>query len=422
MDEQLLQFIWKFGLFDKANARTTAGEGITVQSSGVQNSDAGPDFSNARLTIGSTQWAGNVEVHLRASDWQRHHHQSDKAYDSVILHVVLHNDGEPARTSSGVAIPVYEVTFDRLLESRYRQLMEAQSFVPCRPLLSSMESFRLRLFLTRLAVERMEQRSARAAALLEATGNDWEEVFRRMLFRAFGFGVNAQPFEQLAQKIPAGCIGKHSGSRLQLEALLLGQAGLLGGGAQDDYHHRLLQEYALLRAKFSLSPMEPHVWKFLRTRPVNFPTIRLAQLAALLNGNANLVARVMQVKTLRDCTDIFSVTPSEYWDTHYTLGKASDSRKKPLGEKSIERIAANFVAPMLFVYGKSRAQEALCEAAVELLEQIAPERNALIDGWESMGVKPQSMFESQALLHLKQAYCDHKKCLQCAIGKQILQG
>ena len=421
MDEQLLQFIWKFGLFDKASARTATGERIEVQSPGAQNTDAGPDFGNARLTIGGVQWAGSVEVHLRASDWQRHSHQADKAYDSVILHVVQHNDCAPARTSRGVAIPVYEVRFDPQLASRYRQLMASQSFAPCRPLLEGVERFRLRLFLTRLAVERMEQRSARVAELLAASGNDWEEALRRMLFRAFGFGVNAQPFEQLAQKIPAGCIGRHGGSLLQLEALLLGQAGLLGDQPQDEYHRRLLQEYSLLRSKFSLSPMEQHVWKFLRMRPANFPTVRLAQLAALLSAEGQLAARVLAVKTLQDCAAIFSVAPSAYWDTHYMPGKASGSRKKSLGEKSVERIAANVVAPLLFAYGKSRSQEALCETAVELLEQIAPEQNAQIDGWKSMGVKPESMFESQALLHLKVAYCDQKRCLQCAIGKQILR-
>jgi hypothetical protein len=420
MDEELLQFIWKFGLFDKANARTSAGERVEVQSPGMQNSDAGPDFSNARLTIGGVQWAGSVEVHLRASDWKRHSHHDNRAYDSVILHVVQHNDCAPVRTSQGAAIPVYEVQLEQALASRYRQLMASQSFAPCRPLLGGVERFKLRLFLTRLAVERMEQRSARVAELLAASGNSWEEVFRRMLFRAFGFGVNAQPFEQLAQKIPAGCIGRHGDSLLQLEALLLGQAGLLGSQPQDEYHRRLLQEYSLLRAKFSLSPMEPHVWKFLRMRPANFPTVRLAQLAALLNANGKLAAKALEAKTLQDCTAIFSVAPSEYWDTHYMPGKASGFRKKSLGEKSVERIAANVVAPLLFAYGKSRSQEALCEAAVELLEQIAPEQNAQIEGWKSMGVKPQNMFESQALLHLKQAYCNPKKCLQCTIGREIL--
>ncbi|MDR1342886.1 MAG: DUF2851 family protein [Prevotellaceae bacterium] len=421
MDEQLLQFIWELGLFDKVNARTTTGERVEVQSSGVRNANAGPDFANARLKIGSTQWVGNVEVHLRASDWKRHHHQSDKLYDSVILHVVQRNDCNPVCNSSGVAIPVYEVAFDPSLASRYRQLMESQSFVPCRPLLGSMDSFRLRMFLTRLAVERMEQRSERIAELLAWSGNDWEAVHQRMLFRAFGFGVNAQPFEQLAQRIPPSCIAKHRSSLMQLEALLLGQAGLLDSEAPDEYHLRLLQEYCLLRAKFSLTPMERHVWKFLRTRPVNFPTIRLAQLAALLNSIGSLTSKVAEIKTLKDCMEIFSATPSEYWSTHYTLGKASKARGKSLGEKSVERIAANFVAPMLFAYGKNRSLQPLCEAAVELLEQIAPEQNAQVEGWQSMGVKPQNMFESQALLQLKQAYCDRKRCLQCTIGKQILQ-
>ncbi|MDR0415668.1 MAG: DUF2851 family protein [Prevotellaceae bacterium] len=423
MDEQLLQFIWEFGLFDKANARTATGERIEVQSAGLRNADAGPDFANARLKIGGTQWAGNVEVHLRASDWRRHNHQSDKSYDSVILHVVLHNDCEPVRNSSGVPIPVYEVAFDRQLTNRYRQLLESQSFVPCRPLLDSMESFSIRMFLTRLAVERMEQRSERIAEIMALSGNDWEATLQRTLFRAFGFGVNAQPFEQLAQKIPASCIARHRSSLLQLEALLLGQAGLLDGETldDDDYRRRLLQEYSLLRAKFSLTPMERHVWKFLRTRPVNFPTIRLAQLAALLHSTDSLISKIAEVKTLEDCVKIFSVKPSEYWSTHYTFGKISEERSKSLGKKSVERIAANFVAPMLFAYGKNRSQQQLCETAVELLEQIAPEQNAPVEGWQRMGVKPQNMFESQALLHLKQAYCDRKKCLQCTIGKQILK-
>ncbi len=422
MSEQLLQFIWKFGLFDKEGACTTTGEPLKIISAGVQNTDAGPDFSNARIKVGSTQWAGNVEVHTLASEWKRHGHQNNKAYDSVILHVVQQNDCEPICNSSGIAIPVYEMRYNQALEERFRSLMQSQEFVPCRPLLKGVESFKLRMMLTRLAVERMEQRCARVAQLLEATHNDWETVFQRMLFRAFGFGTNAEAFEQLAQSIPTACVAKHRSSQVQIEALLLGQAGLVDGASADEYHARLQKEYELLRAKFSLTPMQPHVWKFLRTRPVNFPTIRIAQLAALLHQHADLVAKALKIESLKDCISIFSVKPSEYWDTHYAFGHMSVKRSKALGEKSVERIAANFVAPVIFAYGKNRGQEQLCETAIELLEQIAPEQNSKIEGWRSMEVTPQNMLESQALLQLKNEYCDKKRCLQCMIGKQILEG
>jgi hypothetical protein len=421
MSELLLQFIWKFGLFDKESAQTTTGERLEVISAGIQNADAGPDFSNARLKVGSTVWAGNVEVHLRTSDWRRHNHQADKAYDNVILHVVLHNDCEAIHNSSGAAIPVYEMRYNQALTERYGKLMASQDFVPCRPLLQGVENFKLRMLLTRLAVERMEQRCTRIAQLLGDTHNDWEAVFQRTLFRAFGFGINAQPFELLAQSLPAASISKHRSSLLQLEALLLGQAGLLDGAPADEYHVQLQKEYALLRAKFSLTPMEPHLWKYLRMRPVNFPTIRIAQLASLLHTHSDIVGKMLEVKTLDDCQRVFSVKPSEYWDTRYTFGKISAKRNKALGEKSVERIAANFVAPTMFAYGKNRNQERLCSTAIELLEQIAPEQNSKIDGWRSMGVVPQNMLESQALLQLKNEYCDKKKCLQCSIGRQILE-
>ncbi len=422
MGEQLLQFIWKFGLFEKEGARCTTGECLEVLSAGVQNTDAGPDFSNARIKIGGTLWAGNVEVHNLASDWEKHKHQGNMAYDSVILHVVRQSDCEPVCSSSGVPIPVYEMRYNQALEERYHRLMSSQEFVPCRPLLKTVENFKLRMFLTRLAVERMEQRCERITRLLEAKHGDWEAVFQRTLFRAFGFGVNAEPFEQLAQSIPAACIAKHRNSQLQVEALLLGQAGLLGGAAADEYHAQLQKEYDLLRAKFSLSPMPSHVWKFLRTRPVNFPTIRIAQLAGFLHKNQDFISAVLAVKVVEDCKKIFSAKPSEYWDTHYSLGHASARRNKILGEKSVERIAANFVAPVMFAYGRSRGQEALCDTAIALLEQIAAEQNSKVEGWRGMGINPQNMLESQALLQLKNEYCDRKKCLQCMIGKQILEG
>ncbi|MDR1226105.1 MAG: DUF2851 family protein [Prevotellaceae bacterium] len=420
--EQLLQFIWKHGLFSKESARTTAGERIEVLATGVQNIHAGADFSNAKITIGNTLWAGCVEVHTNASDWHKHHHSQNKAYNNVILHVVKNNDCPPIKNEFGAIIPVYEMQYDTTLERHYGQLLKSAEFAPCRPLVKSMEVFKIRHFLTRLAVERLEQRTARVNDILSNVQNSWEDVLLRLLFRSFGFGLNGQPFELLAQSLSAAQIAKHRNSLPQVEALLFGQAGFLQEPKPADaYHLHLQQEYALLQAKFSLTPIPQHTWKFLRTRPVNFPTIRIAQLAMLLHKNPNLFTQVLEVVSLDSCIKIFDVKTSEYWETRYAFGKESERKAKPLGKKSIERIAANLVAPIIFAYGMQQEKEDICNRAIDLLEQLPGESNVIISGWKSLNITPQNMFESQALIQLKQEYCDKKRCLQCSIGAQIFK-
>ncbi|MGL4908821.1 MAG: DUF2851 family protein [Bacteroidales bacterium] len=422
MNEQLLQYIWKFGLFDKEQARTTTGEKVEVLSCGMQNFNAGPDFLEARIKIGTTIWGGNIEVHCLASDWQRHAHQHNEAYNNVILHVVQQSDCPPICNTTGTPIPTIELPYYPNCIVRYQQLMEAQDFVPCRPLLPQLEVFKLRMFLTRLAIERMEHRSVRIEQMLENAGGDWELIFQHSLFRSFGFGLNALAFEQLSQVVSPSIIAKHRSNLLQIEALLFGQAGFLQASATDEYQEKLQQEYSLLRSKFTLSPIEMRQWKFMRTRPINFPTLRIAQLATLLHTAQSFVSKVLDLKTKKDCTLLFEVQPSEYWTEHYHFAKKSPKCNKGLGKMSIARIIANFVVPMQFSYGKIPNNQALCDNAIDLLEQLDAEQNSIISGWKSMDVEPCSMFESQALIELKQEYCDKKRCLQCAIGRQVLSG
>lgn len=421
MSEQLLQFIWKLRLFNEDDARTSTGESIKVLSCGTQNTDAGPDFFNAKIKIGNTEWIGNVEIHKNTSDWKKHGHHTNKEYDNVILHVVKNNDGEVITNSSGAPIPIYELQYNTKLEHHYSILMQSAEFVPCKPLVQSIESFKLRHFLTRLAIERMEERSDRINDVLLETKNNWERVFELLLFRSFGFGINSEPFELLAKNTPLSSIAKHRNSLLQLEALLFGQAGMLDANATDEYQLKLQKEYQLLKVKFGLISIPLHTWKFMRTRPTNFPTIRIAQLASLLHLRPKLLSDVLDIRNLDDCIALFSVQPSEHWDTHYTFGKESKKSTKLLGTNSVERIVANLIAPFMFSYGKSKGDEDLQYKALELLEQIEPENNSIVSGWESINIKPINMFESQALIQLKQHYCNKKRCLSCTIGTQVLQ-
>jgi hypothetical protein len=299
--------------------------------------------------------------------------------------------------------------------------MQSAEFVPCKPLVQSIESFKLRHFLTRLAIERMEERSDRINDVLLETKNNWERVFELLLFRSFGFGINSEPFELLAKSTPLSSIAKHRNSLLQLEALLFGQAGMLDANATDEYQLKLQKEYQLLKVKFGLISIPLHTWKFMRTRPTNFPTIRIAQLASLLHLRPKLLSDVLDIRNLDDCIALFSVQPSEYWNTHYTFEKESKKSTKLLGANSVERIVANLIAPFMFSYGKSKGDEDLQYKALELLEQIEPENNSIVSGWESINIKPINMFESQALIQLKQHYCNKKRCLSCTIGTQVLQ-
>lgn len=401
--------------------RVATGEKIEIINPGQHNFDAGPDFFNAKIKIGGILWIGNVEIHVRASDWKRHVHHDDKAYDNVVLHVVLEADAEAFR-SNGQPIPVFVMTFDAALNERYEALLAAPTPVPCAPHLKNIQPIEVSQFLSRLLVERLEKKSGDIRQTLAATGNEWNAAFYQLLFRTFGFSVNGAAFERLAKAVPHAVVGKHRHSVLQLEALLFGQAGMLQDTAKDDYQAALQKEYRFLQEKFRLTPLEPHLWRFLRLRPSNFPTVRLAQLAQLLHQAPPLV-ELMEAWNGRAaaaiCT-LFDVQASEYWDTHFTFGKPSPAQPKKLGATSIHTLMINLVIPYLFTYAQQHGYDGLQDTALDLLEQFPPETNHITACWEQAGIKAHNAFYSQALLQLQTAYCDRRRCLHCRIGAGII--
>jgi len=419
MTEAFLQFIWKFGLFNKDSAKTTNGENLTILNLGIANNDSGPDFFNAKIKIGKITWAGNIEIHINASDWKRHKHNDNKAYDNVILHVVKNADCDIHRSDES-KIATFEIQYDSELEERYKELLSAKTWIACQNYINTVDIFKVKHFLSRVLVERLEERSAHINNILETTQNDFKEVFYRLFFRSFGFGTNALPFELLAQATPISAINKHRNSVLQMEALLFGQAGFLDDIPADDYQAQLQSEYKFLQNKFDLKPIEKHLWKFMRVHPSNFPTIRIAQLATLLTQTDGLLAEITTFKNPKELNNFFSFQASEYWDTHYTFGKKTAKRAKSFGKKSADKIIINLITPYLFAYGKAKGNEKYCEKSLNLLEIIAPEGNNIISGWEKIGIIVENAFYSQALIQLKSTYCNHKKCLQCAIGKNII--
>ncbi|MDR3184605.1 MAG: DUF2851 family protein [Prevotellaceae bacterium] len=419
--EDFLHFLWKYLLFDRQHTTTTSGEEIEVVSPGQHNTDAGPDFFNAKIRIGGTLWAGNVEIHFRASDWKRHAHHHNDAYHNVILHVVTENDDVIVR-NDGQAVPAFVMTYDPVLEDRYKALLAAPLPVPCAPHVRHIQPIHMIHFLGRLLVERLELKAENIKQALAFTNNEWNAAFHQLLFHAFGFGINTAAFELLAKNTPYKVTGKHRNTLLQLEALLFGQAGMLQGPAKDEYHGMLQKEYCFLQEKFRLVPLEAHLWKFLRLRPSNFPTIRLAQLAQFLH-RAPPIIHLMEAwdkHSERELYALFDLQASEYWDTHFVFGKPSPPQPKKLGQASIYNLIVNLAIPYLFTYAQYHRYDSLRETALELLEKCPPEENHILRQWQQIGVKAQNAFHSQALIQLQTAYCDKKRCLYCPVGAEII--
>ena len=422
--EDFIHYIWKFRLFDRENLQTTAGESIEVFSAGLQNSDSGPDFHNARLRIGDTTWAGNVEIHINSSDWHKHKHTNDNAYKNVILHVVYRDD-EPIILPDGRALPTLELK-DRIspdLYNRYHQMVFGnQQFIPCEGSIRRVDDMTLRNWLTRVLVERLEKRSATVTAALDKNKGDWEETFYQFLAAQFGFKTNALPFELLAKSLPQLTLAKHKNNPLQIEALIFGQAGFLDDDFQDEYPQKLKEEYGFLRKKYDLKPIEKHLWKFMRMRPQNFPTIRLAQFAALIARSNHLFSKVLDIKDVTQLRELFTrMEVNPYWDMHYRFDAESKPSSKSLGQSSIDILLLNTFVLFLFCYGKHNQQEYFINRSLKLLEKIPAEQNNIVTNFDSIGIGVNTAFDSQALLELKNSYCSYKKCLQCGVGNKILR-
>lgn len=421
MNEDLLHHAWKFRLFDHRELITQYGEKVEVIRTGDHNLDSGPDFFNARIRIGDTEWAGNVEIHINASDWNKHRHTSDEAYRDVILHVVYNNDAA-VKNSKGIVLPVIELKdkLDRSLIEKYSGLSKGAGWIPCGEQVRQVDGFLRSAWMERLLIERLERKSKEIEQTLELSRSSWEEAFYFHLARNFGFRVNASPFGLLARSLPLQVLAKHKSSLMQAEALLFGQAGMLNEHFNDDYPRALQNEYVFLQKKFRLVPLESRLWKFMRMRPTNFPTIRIAQLAALIHDSSHLFSKMLEATDVQGIEKLFNAQASTYWESHYMFDRPSPKSKKSLGKSSIDNIIINTIVPFLFVYGKKQGDERFSERAFSLLEQVEGESNNIISKWKLLGMPVHDAWSTQALLQLKSEYCDRKRCLQCAIGTKLL--
>jgi hypothetical protein len=421
--EDFLHYIWKFRLFDQNKLQTTDGETLHISSPGLHNTHAGPDFQNARISIGSTIWAGNVEIHIASSDWHKHQHTHDGAYGNVILHVVYSNDAEVI-LPDGRKLPtlILEGRIPAELHSRYHQLAYGnQRIIPCEATIKTVSGLTLHNWLTRVLVERLKTKSDTVIASLKNNRGDWEETFYQHLAANFGFKVNALPFELLARSLPQNILAKNKNNALQIEALIFGQAGFLEDDFTDEYPSKLKREYEYLRKKYNLTPIEKHLWKFMRLRPQNFPTIRLAQFAALVVQSNHLFSKVLENKEIEQLRKLFkNINVNKYWESHYRFDVEAKSSSRNLGQASVDLLLMNTVAVFLFSYGNYLQLQQYIDRSLQLLEDLPVENNHIVTDFEALGVKVKTAFESQALLELKNSYCSHKKCLTCGIGNQIL--
>ena len=403
--------------------QTTTGEPVEVIDAGLPNTNAGPDFFNAKLKIGGTLWVGNIEVHTLASDWMRHGHDKDAAYDNVILHVAETVDCEVFR-ANGVPVPQLQLPCPDPVRQRYDELSHAEIYPPCYSILSSLPKLTVHSWLSALQVERFEQKARVIAARLERCNNHWEDVFFITLARNFGFGLNGDAFEAWASRLPFRAIDKHRDNLFQVDAFFFGQAGLLDEELPDvdEYYRKLQKEFRYLQHKFELPvPMAATQWRFLRLRPGNFPHVRLAQLANLYYKERSLFSRIMEADTLEAVRKLLTVTTSPYWEEHFNFRKVSSSRGKQVGKNAQNLIIINTVIPFLYAYGLHKADELLCERATGFLESLKAEDNHIIRHWSGAGLPVSTAADSQALLQLQKEYCDKKDCLRCRFGFEYLR-
>ena len=424
--EHLLHYVWKHKLFPLKVLQTTKGLPVEVIDSGLQNPNAGPDFFNAKLKIDGTLWVGNIEIHTHASDWFRHGHNCDKAYDSVILHVVGEADEEITRTNGG-QIPQLVLACPENVQSHYHELCVADQYPACHPVLASLPKLTVHSWLTALQTERLEQKAQLIAQRLEHCNNNWEDAFFITLARNFGFGLNGDAFETWAGLLPFRAMDKHRNDLFQIEVFFYGLAGLFEDTfrkkeQEDEYSLRLCKEFRYLQRKFEITQvMDATLWRFLRLRPENFPHIRLAQLAYLYQKGDKLFSRLLEAETLAEVRKLLDVRTSSYWENHYLFGRLSAKKEKTVGEKSQNLIVINTLIPFLYTYGLHKADERMCERAGRFLEELKAEDNHIIRAWSDAGLPVVTAADSQALIQLQKEYCDKRKCLFCRFGYEYLR-
>ncbi len=421
MKEDFLHYLWKFKKFDSLNLKTFNGEEITIINVGQYLELAGPDFFNAQIVISNQKWAGNVEIHLKSSDWYVHHHERDEAYENVILHVVWEHDAEIFRSNNS-EIPVLELKkyVDSATIANYQSLISPKSWIFCEKQIKEIDEFVFKNWQERLFFERLERKSKPIYELLNQTNNDWEAVLFCLLAKNFGLNTNGEIFLKIAQSIPFSIVRKESFEVENLEALLFGNAGLLDVEKEDNYFKDLKFRYFYLLHKYQIERKLFEPVQFFKHRPDNFPTIRLSQLANLYLSQQNLFSIISASNSVNSIYETFDISTSNYWKNHYQFDKESPKKKKKLSKSFVDLIIINTIIPLQFAYAKSQGKE-ISEDLIQLINEVAPEKNAIMDKFSSFGIKSKNAFETQSLLQLKNEYCNKSRCLECAIGMELLK-
>lgn len=435
--EELLHYVWQHRIFPTASLYTSTGKEVEVIDPGLHNADAGPDFFNAKIRIDGLLWVGNVEIHLKSSDWYKHHHERNGSYNNVILHVVKKIDCE-VETSSKRALPQVELRIPQEIESHYQELMAENNYPPCYRVIAQIPIFHIHHWINNLALERLEMKTERIEKHLQATAGDWEWAFFITVARAFGFGKNTDALECWCRTMHPRQIGKHRDNALQMEALFLGQAGLLekstvASEQRDSHFEELQREYNFLKQKFDFQHLDPKIWKFLRLRPQNFPHVRLAQLAAWYMAHPNALAEARESKSIEEARQCFHFNSPPYWQNHYRWGSTHSStqpqrltnRKKKekgtLSQAMTDLLIINALIPVLFAFGKEHNDHHLTQKVFDWLELLPPEKNTILKTWSNCGITARSAADSQALLQLQHNYCERKDCIRCKFGAYYLR-
>ena len=411
MKEEFIYYLWENRLLH-LNLKTTDNEDITILSVGNRNHDSGADFVNARIKIGDALWAGQVEIHVRASDWFKHNHHNDANYDSVILHVVYEND------TDSLKIPTLEIKdkFDISIFHKYNWFFGSRNWIPCGEFVGGVQNFTLISWLDRMLVEHLENECKDLDFKLKNNQYDWEQAFYQRLMRYFGLKVNNDSFEYLSRILPLNLLLRHRDNDIYIESMMFGCAGFLERDFEEDYPSLLKRDFKMLRSKFGLKVMPLSNWKFLRLRPPNFPTIRIAQLARIITKNGNMFSKIRDADDIQEIRDLFDVELNSYWDNHFQFDKTSKvERRKILGKTAVDLIIINAIVPMLFYYGHTHFLESYKEKAMSFLEQIEAEDNLIIRNFQNSGVVLQNAFQTQAILYMYKYYCKRRRCLECRI-------
>ena len=417
MTERLLQYIWQFQYFNKTSLQTVEGETVEIVYQGSYNTNQGPDFFEAKLKIGNTLLIGNVELHCKTSEWNTHKHSADKNYANVIAHIVWEND---CTLPNNLPTIILQDRVSKILLKKYQKLLNTSSFIPCENSISTVPEIKWLSWKERLLIERLEQKSTIVNEYLSKNNYHWEETFWWMIAKNFGIKVNSEAFEKIAQSIPITVLAKHKNQLHQIEALLFGQAGLLDKDFEEDYPILLRKEYQFYKSKYNLQSTNANLF-FLRMRPANFPTVRLAQLAMLIVHSVHLFSKIKEIEEVENVKKLLNVTANDYWHYHYNFDELSTYKIKNVGVQMINNLIINTVIPILFAYGHYTKEHHFKDKALRWLTQLTAEKNSRINGFLALKITIKNAFDSQALLQLKNEYCSKKRCLECAVGNKLLK-